>query len=350
MPVRWFGVVPIVIFAGALFAEPAALRSSWDEHPVAPTEAAWDCPAVPQLPRDFATNTYYIDKRYSVIDPVLKKRYEDSVAGIENFSRVVVKAADAWQTRGNLAAARCTLALLAGAAAQNTMAGQMAGNQAFYVQGWNLGSWAVAWLKVRGSGVGDGEQQKLILHWFVKLAEDNRRYYDGKRRLAKGPTDADNNHRYWAGFAIAAAGIAANDRELFQWGVDSYKHGVHDIREDGTLPMEMARGQRALHYHLYALAPLVFLAEFGEANGLDLYAERDYVIRRLVARCVEGLQDPSFFEKRTGIKQVTPPDIEAGDIGWAQAWVRRFPDPTIAKLLAQAPWLNYTAWGGLPPP
>ena len=152
-----------------------------------------------------------------------------------------------------------------------------------------------------------------------------------------------------AGFSIAAAGIAADDRQLFRWGMDSYKHGVSQIRDDGTLPLEMARGQRALHYHLYALAPLVFLAEFGEANGLELYAEHDYAIRRLVAVCVQGLQDPSFFQKRTGIPQVTTPGIQAGDIGWAQAWLRHFPDPEIAKLLAQAPWLNYTAWGGLPP-
>jgi poly(beta-D-mannuronate) lyase len=110
----------------------------------------------------------------------------------------------------------------------------------------------------------------------------------------------------------------------------------------------MDRGQMALHYHLYALAPLVLLAEFGEANGLDLYAERDYAIRRLVERCIGGLQDPAFFERRTGVSQVTA-RIEALEIGWAQPWLRRFPDPVISALLTKAPSLDYTAWGGLPP-
>jgi poly(beta-D-mannuronate) lyase len=45
------------------------------------------------------------------------------------------------------------------------------------------------------------------------------------------------------------------------WGIDAYKHGVHDIQDDGTVPMESNRGQMALHYHLYALAPLIMLAD-----------------------------------------------------------------------------------------
>lgn len=345
---KWTLLATVVLAARC--AAQAPLKSPWDAHAVTPTDVPWTCAPAPKLPHDFNTNSYYIDSKYSVIDPALKKKYEDSVAGIEEFSRTVVKAADTWQTKGSRAAASCTVALLASAAEQKTLAGQMGGNQAFYVQGWNMGSWAVAWLKVRGSGVASAGDEKAILRWLVTLAEDNRGYYEAKMRSPRRPNDADNNHRYWAGFAIATAGLAANDRHLFEWGVDAYKHGVHDIQKDGTLPNEMARGQRALHYHLYALAPLVFLAEFGEANGLDLYAERDYAIRRLVALCVQGLEDPSFFQKRTGIPQVTAPDIEAGDIGWAQPWLRHFPDPEIAKLLARAPWLNYTAWGGLPPP
>ena len=60
----------------------------------------------------------------------------------------------------------------------------------------------------------------------------------------------------------------------FDWAMAAYDNGVNQIRPDGTLPLEMARGRRAFHYHLYALAPLVLLAEFGEANQLDLYATR----------------------------------------------------------------------------
>jgi poly(beta-D-mannuronate) lyase len=337
-------LVPVALAASA---RRTPLRSPWDSQVVTVTDTPWSCPVVPRLPHDFATNSYYVDSHHSVIDPVLKKRYEDSVAPIEGFSRDVVTAADAYRTKGSRSAAECVTALLAGAAAQKALTGSMDGHQASYVQGWNLGSWAVAWLKVRSSGVASLEQSTGIRAWLKRLAEENRGYYEKKRQ--QHSTDAVNNHLYWAGFAISAAAIASDDYRLFEWGMDAYRHGARDIRDDGTLPMEMDRGQMALHYHLYALAPLVLLAEFGEANGLDLYAERDYAIRRLVARSISGLQDPAFFERRTGVPQVTTPQIEAWEIGWAQPWLRRFPDPVISELLSKASRLNYTTWGGLPP-
>jgi len=336
-----------VVLAACAGAQGTPLRWPWDSQVVTVTDTPWSCPVVPRLLNDFATNSYYVDSHHSVIDPVLKKRYEDSMAPIEGFSRDVVTAADAYRTKGSRSAAECVTSLLAGAATQKALTGSMDGHQASYVQGWNLGSWAVAWLKVRSSGVASLEQSTGIRAWLKRLAEENRGYYEKKRQ--QHSTDAVNNHLYWAGFAISAAAIASDDYRLLEWGLDAYRHGARDIRDDGTLPMEMDRGQMALHYHLYALAPLVLLAEFGEANGVDLYAERDYAIRRLVSRCVAGLQDPTFFERRTGVPQVTTPRIEAWEIGWAQPWLRRFPDPVISELLSKAPWLNYTTWGGLPP-
>jgi poly(beta-D-mannuronate) lyase len=325
------------------------LKSPWDSHPVISTDAPYACPTAPQLPHNFATNSYYIDARRSIPDPVLKKRYEDSVAGIEEFSRAVVKAADEYQTKGNSGAAQCVFSLLDSAAQQKALTGTMGGHQAAYVQGWNLGTWAVAYLKVRGSRLASEEQARAITSWLKKLAEENRGYYEEKRR-AHHPNDSDNNHLYWAGFAIASAGIANDDRKLFDWGMDAYKEGVRDIREDGTLPQEMERGQMALHYHFYALAPLLFLAEFGETNGLPLYSERHYAIKRLIARCISGFDDPGFFQQRTGVAQVTDPKIQAWEISWAQFYTRRFPDPEITELMGQAERLSYTTLGGLPPP
>jgi poly(beta-D-mannuronate) lyase len=349
-PTLCTGMIWVYMLAGfgSARAADAALKSPWDSHPVAITDAPFACPAVPKLPRDFATNSYYIDSHHSIIDPTLKKRYDDSVAGIDDFSRTVVKAADAFQTTGSRAAAECVVTLLEDAAKEKVLAGTMESYQATYVQGWALGAYAVAYLKIRGSGVVPADAAKEITKWMRKLAGDNQDYYDGKRRKGKD-NDSYNNHLYWAGFAITAAAAASNDHGLLRWGVDAYKQGVRDIRDDGTLPLEMNRGQRALHYHLYALAPLVMIAEFGEVNGIDLYAERDYAIKRLVARCVAGLQDPSFFQQRTGVQQVTSA-IESWQVSWAQPYTRRFPDPKISELMGKAPWLNYTSLGGLPPP
>jgi len=204
-------------------------------------------------------------------------------------------------------------------------------------------------MKVRSRGLASPDQARAITAWLEKLAEENRDYYDDKRQHHR-PNDSDNNHVYGAGFAIAAAGIANDDRKLFGWGVDAYRHGVSYIQPDGTLPLEMQRGQMALDYDLYTLAPLIMLAEFGETNGLRLYAQRDYAIKRLVTRCVSAFEDPSFFQQQTGVPQVTDSQVQAWQISWALPYTRRFPAPEITKLLYEAEWLNYTMLGGLPPP
>jgi poly(beta-D-mannuronate) lyase len=111
----------------------------------------------------------------------------------------------------------------------------------------------------------------------------------------------------------------------------------------------MDRGQMALHYHLYALAPLIMLAEMGEANRIDLYAENNGALHRLVKLCEAGLEDPTILEKRTGVTQVVTLPYGGSDIGWAVPYVRRFPDANLSALIAKAPWVRYTTWGGEPP-
>jgi poly(beta-D-mannuronate) lyase len=132
--------------------------------------------------------------------------------------------------------------------------------------------------------------------------------------------------------------------------MDAYRAGVARIQPDGSLPLEMKRGQRALHYHLFAAAPLVYLGEFGEDNGLHLYAEDNDALKRLAELSTLGMVDNSFFVKATGVAQDTPNGPPTAEqISWAKIYVARFPDPMISKLIAQAPSLSYMYLGGLPP-
>jgi poly(beta-D-mannuronate) lyase len=348
-----YGLRPLLIVC-ALFpatlvsARDATLRSPWDSYPVTPNESPFSCPSLPPLPHDFATNSYLMDSKHSIPEPLLQQKHKESVAGIENFSRSVVKAADAFRTKGSRSAAECVTSLLESAATQQALAGRMKGHQAVYVQGSNLGAWAIAFLKVRESGAVSEEQRNKITAWLKILAQENRAYYDARRQHRR-PNDAYSHQLYWAGFAVAAAAVANDDGELFQWAMDAYRQGVSDIGQDGTLPVEMARGQLALRSHLRSLAALVMLAEFGEVNGVDLYAERNFAIRRLVALCVSGLKDPSFFQQQTGVMQVTEPEIQPWEVSWAQPYTHRFPNAEISGLLAKASRLNYTMLGGLPP-
>ena len=84
----------------------------------------------------------------------------------------------------------------------------------------------------------------------------------------KNPSsDAWNNHRYWAGLAVCAAGITRNDTREFHFGMDALNAGVDEIGPTGALPRELERAAMALHYHLYALAPLIMLAELAKLTA-----------------------------------------------------------------------------------
>lgn len=324
------------------------LRSPWDGKNVKVTDVSYACPAVDHLSPDLTTSGFYSDKKSSIIDPEKWKAYAASSGPYKELGQEVVTAADAYRTTGSRDAAECAIRHMEAAAKDGVFTGKMSSNQAYYVQGWVIGALAIAYLKVRDSGLVLPAQEHEILPWIVKVVQQTETYYDTRQQQGKG--DAENNHLYWAGVEISAAGIAVNNRQLFDWGMNAYNAGVAEIESDGSLPLEMRRGQRALHYHLYAVAPLVYLAEFGKDNGLNSYAAHNYALKKLAELSTQGLVDNSFFVKAAGITQDTPngpPTAE--EISWAKIYVSRFPDPVITKLLAQAPSLSYMYLGGLPP-
>lgn len=322
------------------------LQSPWDGKPVTLTNAPYACPAIRHLSPDLTTSGFYSDSKSSIIDPAKWKAYAESAGPYKQLGQQVVDAADAYRTTGSRAAAECAIAHMEAAAKDGVFTGKMSSGQAYYVQGWVIGAAAIAYLKVRDSGLIRQEQAQEILPWIEKVVPQTIGFYDRQEQKGRG----ENNHLYWAGVEVSAAGIATNNRKLFDWGIHTYHVGVAQIEPDGVLPLEMRRGRRALHYHLYALAPLIYLAEFGEDNGLHLYAERDYAIRKLAKLSTDGLVDNSFFAKATGIAQDLPDGPPAAEqISWAKIYVARFPSPVISKLLSEAKSLSYMYLGGLPP-
>jgi len=352
-PIGYFGraILPILLAAAtpAIFAAPATpLHSPWNGHPVTATDAPYPCPAVPHIAPDLTTDGFYRldDPTHSIIDPVRQAAYNQSSNPVKAAGMAIVTAADDYRTVGSKQAAQCAMTQIVAMAQQKSLSGKMSSSQAYYVQGWVVGAIAIAYLKVRDAGDATPQQAEMIGQWLHSVGQQTKNYYDDHK---KSGGDKGNNHLYWAGVELAAIGVAANNRSDFDWAMATYDNGVNQIRPDGTLPLEMARGSKALHYHLYALAPLVLLAEFGEANNLDLYAHASGAIHRLVNVSVAGLQDPAPFAKATGIKQEVPRTPSGDQIGWAPPYVRRFPNPVLAHYIANAPSLSVYYLGGLPP-
>ena len=341
----------ILAAAVPVFAAPAAqsLRSPWDGKPVTITEAAYACPTPAHIASDLVTDGFYRldDPTHSIIDPVRQEAYKKSSDGVKTVGMAVVKAADDYRTTGSREAAQCAMAQILTLAQEHSLAGKMSSNQAYYVQGWVVGAVAIAYLKIRETNIATPQQTETIADWMHSVGEQTIGYYTAHKRAGHG--DSQNNHLYWAGVELAAIGVAANNRKDFDWAMATYDNGVDQIQPNGALPLEMARGSRALHYHLYALAPLVLLAEFGEANHLDLYAHANGAIHRLVNFSVAGLQDPTPFAKVTGVQQEVPKTITGDQIGWAPPYVQRFPNPALERMIEAAPSLSVYYLGGLPP-
>ncbi len=339
-----------LLVAGALACAPASaepLRSPWDAVQVAATDAPYNCPAPPAFARTINVEGYYIDKQASIIDPQKLAAFNAASEGPTHLGQYATSAADAWLSKGSRAAAACVYSLLDAAAKADAWDGKMPQLNGVYLQNWMLSGTAIAYLKVRNSHTGTPDQDADIQKWFRLLAARVREYFDMQRD--KPGSDAWNNHMYWAGLAVAAQGIAGKDVNAFLWGIETYRMGVDAIQPDGSLTAEMNRAGMAEHYQLYALGPLVMLAELAAANGLDLYAVDNGAIHRLVNFDIAAMKDRSIIVRRTGAAQNISETYSGLEIGWAVPYVQRFPDPQLSAWIAKAPWVRFWQWGGAPP-
>jgi poly(beta-D-mannuronate) lyase len=282
--------------------------------------------------RDLLGVSFYIDKNHSVVDPEKKRQNEAAVGPVRAFVATVTDLADGWMRSSPAKPEYAAVALeeLSGWAASGALLGEV-NKQGSYERKWTLGSLALAFLKIREAPGLDGAKIAEVRDWIAKVAYAVIPPYEDAENSA-----SRNNHAYWAGLAVAASGVVANDRRLFDWGISRARIGIASVRADGTLPLEMERASLALHYHAFALPPLVMLAEIGAANGLHLYDENDGALRRLADRVIRGMEEPRDFDRLAGVAQEFPlaTHPKASYVAWGEAYYARFRDPRLLKWLA----------------
>jgi len=109
-----------------------------------------------------------------------------------------------------------------------------------------------------------------------------------------------------------------NNRDLFDWMIVQYHKALGQIEPDGALPLEIKRGSRALHYHVFSSQALVLIAELGRRNGLDLYGVKGGVLKKLIERTTKGLSDPRFFTEKTGEVQTWVGRLNGSKLAWME--------------------------------
>ncbi|MGA7241603.1 MAG: poly(beta-D-mannuronate) lyase, partial [Terracidiphilus sp.] len=144
-----------IALSGAATASAAdRLKSPWDGHPVTLTDAPYSCPDPPPFSKSLDVDSYYIDAHHSVIDLVKKAAYEKGADAPDHLGEWTTQAADAYLLHGSRAGAQCVYSQLSAAAASKAWSASMPTGQAHYVQKWLLAATAMAYLKVRNTGVG----------------------------------------------------------------------------------------------------------------------------------------------------------------------------------------------------
>jgi poly(beta-D-mannuronate) lyase len=123
---------------------------------------------------------------------------------------------------------------------------------------------------------------------------------------------------------------------------------------DGSLPLEMKRGPRALWYQRHAIASLVYIGELLGPFGQDVWQPRPdgADLHRAIAFLLDAIDDPGRLAAFTGA------DDERQDLGflvlrgngrhymaWAELYRARFPDRDESmRLLTLVPARGERGW------
>ena len=234
-----------------------------------------------------------------------------------------------WVATGDEAEAKCALDQMdQWAQAQALLNYDRAhSSQAWYQMEWTLSCAGITASVLAQDDHLDPAEFRRVSQWLDKAAHKDISF--------EKPTDTENNHHYWRALAATSIGVTADDNGLFRFGVNTYKSAIDDLDHNGAFPKEMARHERALHYQLFALDPLIFIAAFAERQGLDLYAYTAHGenLRSAIIFFGRALGDPSIIKAYTPEEQVT--DFGPGSLDSIDLYVGRFGPEGLPPALLQ---------------
>ncbi len=292
-----------------------------------------DCDAMYIEPQqDLILDSIYkkTDPHRAEINKKAQKRYLKKIKDLRKFENNLIAMANDYLVSGgdDYNAAYCTMDWLYRWAQDDALLGK-ANQQGMYMRRWSLATIASAYLQVRNAKNLVPAEKKKVEFWLRRIALEVENDYMNAVGVSK-----NNNHLNWGAWAVTITGVAVADRDLYQWGIDKAKYVIkNEIQKDGSLPLEMARGKRALQYHIFALEPLIMIAETAFRNGENFYDLHDGALHKLVKRTFEGIDDPSWFKEKSGYTQDFVADMEKEHFSWVEVYNSRFPNRPMGTWL-----------------
>lgn len=302
------------------------------------------CPPPPPPQTIVTGRVFYMPGTGSAqINPAARAADEAMAASINNYMAFVVRTADDYMRSrpADPTRATCVVRWLDAWASAGALL-KAPDQQGRYLRNWTQADLAIAYLTVRDAPHLDGAAKQRVERWFAVLgAAVNADFRDGWER---------NNHLHWAAVSAVSAGVITDDHALFDWGVSTVRAVLAEIQSDGTLPLELARRDKALGYHVFAMQALALVATFAARNGTDLWHAEGGALLRLGDLLVRDLQNPSLIGAKAGYLQDTHdlqgwPSRQA--LSWAEPYYAVSRDPRLIPYLRAArPSIGSTRNGG----
>lgn len=282
-----------------------------------------DCGEIPIPPTrmDFFSVYKKGDKTRSIEDPVAMQAYKQSIQPITQFENKLTKFSNDYLRSDGHASQNsyCAFTFLNNWAEQDALLAP-ANDQGIAVRKWTLATLSTSYAQISNDSSLPLLENLRVKNWLRKLAYQVVQDYS-----AEGKISRRNNHLYWAAWSVAMTGAAINDPLLFRWGMIQGQKGLAEIEIDGTLAEELARGSRALHYHIFASTPLLMLDMLARKNHFNFQKNYPGHLDALLRLNLEGLKNPGYFEAITGSTQDVSKIYSPYSLAWLEIYDCRHP-------------------------
>ena len=194
------------------------------------------------------------------------------------------------------------------------------------------------------------EEDRIIKNWFKKIVKKNQHLLYGKTYDyggASGTPKRAHNHALSSAVAHMQLGILIDNDKEFKKAFRNYESAIRHQRKDGSLPIEVRRGGRAMFYQGRAMNALAVIAIIAEHQGYNIW-ELDFKgknYHNLVKFFIDFTENNELVFKYAKENRSPGPaknykvqDLKStsgSNWGWLYAYASRFPDHENIQRLKQ---------------
>jgi len=314
--------------------------------PLPAEEKGFTCPPPPPPVTQLSYGSRYTDdsKTRSDIDEASNAEVDRALRPVEAFIGELIRMSNTALVENDAARAGCVLDWLSAWADAGALADLDTMNVQLSVPARYAG-FAIALLQAETVGEPDAGKRKRVVAWLEKAGRAMVTFFETEAP----PNASRNNLRAWAGLAAAAIGRLDGDRSLLDWARTSFELVACQASPDGSLPLEMARADKALNYQLHATGPLVVTADLLRATGYDGYAACDGRLGRIAAFSLDAVADPAIVQAVSGVEQTFQTGkqhVEPFMLAWVEPLLRHRPDATVDAYVKDLRPLAHAKLGG----